>query len=224
MDYRIENKRLLKGTSHKEVIAELKKNKFLLNRSYIVHSLYLDDWALKSYTDHIDGYFMRSKFRIRCYTNEQGKLTNSIFFEIKNKEGQKGSKARSILSTQGVTQSVNIKNCLEMLLEHALSRGLSSVGDFEVPKRLFPVCYISYKRKRFNNAKSNTEFNIDTQVSATKISRNLQVGRTIYLKPAILEEKYEKFDNSNRALIERINLLSYPEAFSKYVWAVENLF
>ena len=54
--------------------------------SYLVRSLYFDTFDYQAYKDKLDGFYGRTKFRLRCYSSEKEGL-NSISVEIKTKTG-----------------------------------------------------------------------------------------------------------------------------------------
>jgi len=54
--------------------------------SYLVRSLYFDTFDYQAYKDKLDGFFGRTKFRLRCYSSEKESL-KSISVEIKTKTG-----------------------------------------------------------------------------------------------------------------------------------------
>lgn len=54
--------------------------------SYLVRSLYFDTYDYQAYKDKLDGFYGRTKFRLRSYSSSKERL-NSISVEIKTKKG-----------------------------------------------------------------------------------------------------------------------------------------
>jgi len=54
--------------------------------AYLVRSLYFDTFDYQAYKDKLDGFYGRTKFRLRCYSAQKTFL-NSISVEIKTKIG-----------------------------------------------------------------------------------------------------------------------------------------
>ena len=222
MQRRIEIKRIIKKLSTSALLSSLSQNGFYKTNDYNVFSLYFDDTDLTSYNDHINGAMKRSKFRLRAYGNKSGTISKNIFFETKSKDGNFGSKVRSLLTEPMNIPIIQKDDCLTLLLEYASSEDLYQLQNHWLTHRQFPTFFITYNRQRFGNMRSQTEFNLDSDITAIPISRLMRYHKSITSNFQVLEEKYKIFDAENRTVINKINHISYPTAFSKYIWAIEN--
>ena len=221
MRRRIEIKRIIQKSSIGALKLSLSQNGFQKTTEYKVFSLYFDDTHLSSYHDHADGTSKRSKFRLRAYGDGTGTISKNIFFETKSKNGPYGSKVRTLLPKEANIPSIREDTCLKFLLHCANLRFSYQLLDHGTTHQLFPTFFITYNRQRFGCVRSQTEFNLDSHLTVTPISRLMKAQRPITTRFEVLEEKYENFDPNNRRLIDMINNISYPTAFSKYIWAIE---
>lgn len=75
-----------------------------LDRSYPVHSIYLDSKSLLTYTDTINGSRNRYKLRVRYYENGDDK---PVYLEVKRRQDRAISKKRAIVHRHVVHELLN---------------------------------------------------------------------------------------------------------------------
>ncbi len=127
------------------------------SRSYVVRSLYYDDPAYSCYYQKIEGALLRSKFRLRTYTNDPAKI-GAIYLEIKGRYNSLVFKRRT-----GLDATARFTDCASVTEEIIRSAKNSSVIDrFQFAlahQKIQPTMLIEYVRRPYIS-KSDADFRL----------------------------------------------------------------
>jgi len=173
---RFEFKYLLSKSLRKDLESEL--NYFLefdpfvqacSTHQYFVRSLYYDDPDFTCFYDKIDGLHLRSKFRIRTYTNCLEQVAPQ-FLELKGRYNNLVFKHRTMLD-----ENIKIKGEKKDLLTSTVLKSTSAceVKDkFQYNlyrKRIMPIALVDYVRRPYIS-KFNPDFRLtfDSEIKGTK--------------------------------------------------------
>jgi len=173
---RFEFKYLMPLAMRQEVEAELTHfvdfDPFVATReghTYLVRSLYFDDSRLTAFHDKIDGQMVRSKFRIRTYTEDPNEPVPR-FLEIKGRHNNLVVKHRTPLDL-GVDESLVGGNPLaELVMSRCAEGPIKQEFTFQRFRRgIKPYCLIDYLRRPYVS-RFDPEFRLtfDSQLQATQ--------------------------------------------------------
>lgn len=126
------------------------------DRSYPVHSLYLDSRDLYTYNDTINGNRNRYKLRIRYYEKCEG---SPLYLEIKRRHDKIISKKRAIVHRDAVPGLLLGEAPSPSHLVHATPDQYDALRSFcEIRARLDaqPVAHVKYRREAFESSESNS--------------------------------------------------------------------
>lgn len=177
----------------------------------IISSIYFDTPQLKYLNEKIDSHHIKSKFRIRWYTDPVTKTKSDVcFYEFKHKIGEHRIKRR--------LKSEN--DLSELPLESSRFYSiLDELRTFEgkVLDHLFPSFIVSYTRKRFIIPGTDMRLCIDFNINVPKTNLSI-VGRMPkrkYLNECVFELK-----GPTARLPAELHYLekfgAHKNAFSKY--------
>ncbi len=195
------------------------------NRSYPVHSLYLDSPGLNTYFRTVNGDRNRFKLRLRFYGSED----SPIFFEIKQRRNRVIHKKRAQVYKDAIQDLFNghaptkkhlVKNSMTELdaLEHfCLLRGKLQAS---------PKLHITYMREAYEERHSNeVRVTIDRNVRSSQVRHDgfeaqQSGGLPVFGNTVILELKFtNRFPDWLNELTQRFHLRK--ESASKYVDSIE---
>jgi len=173
---RFEFKYLLPLALRKEVEAELAHfvdfDPFVESRPdhrYLVRSLYWDDARLTAFENKIDGHMVRSKFRIRTYTDDPNEPVPR-FLEIKGRHNNLVVKHRTPMNV-GVEQSaVRGDELAELVMDRCEPGPIHQEFSFQrYRRRIRPYCLIDYMRRPYVS-RFDPEFRLtfDEELQATQ--------------------------------------------------------
>lgn len=176
-----------------------------------ISSIYFDTKNLDFYNEKLNSDHIKSKFRIRWYTDIDSEKDSDIcFFEFKHKVGntrlKRRHKAANQFSKLKLTSN-KFYNCFQTL----------ELSHLPLPSAIFPCFTISYTRKRFIEPSSGLRVCIDSDIHISNnnpllVRRN---QRKTFLSQCVFETKGEIQALPNRCLFfESMGLKK--EAFSKY--------
>ncbi len=180
--------------------------------SYIISSLYLDDYYNSCYYDNENGVDPRKKFRIRAY-NHNPEL---IKLECKKKECEKTLKQSSKITGEEVTALMSSDESVGFT-----DKAVKNIMILEAKRHLLrPVTIVEYERIPYIYKDGNVRVTFDLNISASKsVNRFLKFDYpTRPIMPVgyqLLEVKYDAYcpDFIFRALqLEELQ----RTAFSKY--------
>lgn len=195
------------------------------NRSYPVHSLYLDSPGLNTYHRTVNGDRNRYKLRLRYYGSDD----SPIFFEIKQRRNRVIHKKRAqvhkgviqdLLDGHVPTKSHLVKNSADQLdaLEHfCFLRGKLQAS---------PKMHVTYMREAYEERHSNeVRVTIDRNVKSSQVRHDgfetqQSGGLPVFGRTVILELKFtNRFPDWLNELTQRFHLRH--ESASKYVDSIE---
>lgn len=185
------------------------------DRSYLVRSLYFDDYVNSCYYDIEDGVDCRVKYRIRTYNCS----TDVLRAELKRKVHDKNCKERQVLSwveyCSIFDNDLTMERYGDVWRLSMLERGIQV---------LRPVIMVEYRRASYVYETSNVRITFDSDICSSKADgswRRVLFDRDVVKRPVLpqgrclLEVKFDNFipDHIYQALsVDNLN----RTAFSKY--------
>lgn len=179
--------------------------------TYIIKSLYFDNYADTSLREKLDGVNKREKFRIRYY----GTDTSFIRLEKKSKVNGLCSKESCTITAEEVLKILD--GDLEFLREspNELMRELYAKMKFRL---LRPKCIVAYTRECFVHPAGNVRVTLDMDICGSYNVReflNPDLQFTKLFGHTILEVKWDEF--LPQIIRDCVGLKSrHAGAFSKY--------
>lgn len=157
--------------------------------TYLVKSLYFDNYMDQALREKVDGVNKREKFRIRYY----GTDTSFIRLEKKSKINGLCNKV-SVRITKEECQSI-IDGNIEFMKEDErnLLRELYSKMKYQL---LRPKCIVAYTRESFVYPPGNVRVTLDTNIGGSNSIRSFLNPETKFLclyRNSILEVKWDEF-------------------------------
>ncbi len=157
--------------------------------TYIVKSLYFDNYMDKVLREKLDGTDKREKFRIRYYNTD----TSFIRLEKKSKINGMCSKESEIITADECTRI--IEGDIGFLLESGkpLFQELYAKMRYQL---LRPKCIVAYRRESFVYMPGNVRVTIDMDICASYFIKNFLNPDLGYLQlyhTSILEVKWDEF-------------------------------
>ncbi len=157
--------------------------------TYLVKSLYFDNYKDKVLREKTDGVNNREKFRIRYY----GSDTSFMRLEKKSKIGGLCSKESTPITADECRRIMDGDIGFLIESEKDLFRELYAKMNFQL---LRPKCIVAYERECFVYPQGNVRVTLDTGISGSyNISRFLDPGLCLLnlYHTAILEIKWDEF-------------------------------
>ena len=180
--------------------------------TYLIRSLYFDNYADKAVDEKLQGLSRREKFRIRYYNDN----TNFIRLEKKSKINNLTYKEQAPLTKQQVQQVLaGDYECLKKD-EHPLLLEFYAKIHFEA---LRPRTIVDYTREVYIYEAGNVRITFDSNIRTSSNVNRFLDSNYVTLPAAnaiILEVKYDGFLPDIIRMIVNINQRSQTE-FSKYV-------
>jgi SPX domain protein involved in polyphosphate accumulation len=195
------------------------------NFSYPVHSLYLDNDALFTYWDTINGNKNRFKLRLRYYSTDPA---TPVFFEVKRRVNS------CILKQRGGVRQSAVESLLAGHLpepDHLVSyspKSLVALQRFcELMHRIQakPKVHISYLREAYVNDNDSVRVTMDRMVCGEPnlrygVKTEMHEPRYSYRPYVILELKFtNRFPNWFKDLVRVFNVMQRGAA--KYVSSIQ---
>lgn len=182
--------------------------------TYLIKSLYFDNYMDKALREKIDGVNNREKFRIRYYG------TDTSFIRLEKK-----SKINGLCNK--VSCKITEEECQKIIFgdidfmknsKHMLMKELYSKMTYQL---LRPKCIVAYTRECFVYPSGNVRVTIDTNICGSNDTKNfLNVDLPFFqtYHKAILEVKWDEF--LPQVIRDLVQVKSRRiTAFSKYVAA-----
>ncbi len=173
---RFEFKYLLPRALRLEVEAELSHfvdfDPFVSSREghqYMVRSLYWDDAQLTAFVNKLDGQMVRSKFRIRTYTEDADEPVPR-FLEIKGRHNNLVVKHRAPLDVGVLESSIGGDDLAELVMARCAPGPIHQEFTFQrYRRRIRPYCLIDYQRRPYVS-RFDPEFRLtfDAELQATQ--------------------------------------------------------
>ncbi len=179
--------------------------------TYIVKSLYFDNYMDKALSEKIDSIGKREKFRIRYYNTD----TSFIRLEKKSKINGLCNKQSARLTAAECQQIIN--GDLDFLLDsdHNLKREFYAKMKYQL---LRPKCIVAYTRESFVYAPGNVRVTIDTNLGGSYDVQNFLNPELKFVQgyhSSVVEVKWDEyFPQMIRDMVQMKNRNS--AAFSKY--------
>lgn len=197
------------------------------NRSYPVHSLYLDSPGLSTYHRTVNGDRNRFKLRLRYYDSGD----SPVFFEIKQRNNRVIRKKRAQVYRDAVQDLLNghvptRKHLIEKSVEQldALEHFCLLTGKLQAT----PKMHTTYMREAYESEDTNdVRITIDRNVKSCRVHHNnlnnhLHDEFSVFGNTVILEFKFtNRFPDWLNELTQRFHLRY--ESASKYVDSIECL-
>ena len=179
--------------------------------SYLIHSLYFDDYQNTALWEKLDGVNERRKFRIRYYNDDLSFIT----LECKMKRDNVGCKIQQRLTVD------EVKRIMGGDIAWMATSGKPLLVTLYVEmktKGLRPRCVVEYKRIPFVYGPGNVRVTIDWNIRTGPPAQFLDhKGLTLPVEgnPMLLEVKWDEY---LPGIIRRATELKSrgPTAFSKY--------
>lgn len=197
------------------------------NRSYPIHSLYLDSPGLNTYHRTVNGDRNRYKLRLRYYDSED----SPVFFEIKQRNNRVIRKKRSQVYRNAVQDLLNGHVPTKNHLVDSSATQLDALEHFchlSGKLRATPQMHIHYLREAYESKDTNdVRVTIDRNVKSCRVRQNRIPGFLndefpVFGNMVILELKFtNRFPDWLNELTQRFHLRQ--ESASKYVDSIERL-
>ena len=167
------------------------------NHNYIVRSLYYDDPAFSSYHQKADGMLLRSKFRLRTYTNNP-KASCATYLEIKGRYNSLVFKHRAgFNSADGSKAFVNCASTTNEIINSIKDSSVAEKFLFELARRkIEPIMLIDYNRRPYVS-KNDPDFRLtlDDRLHGTMTNQlfpsHLQTRRQLLPGYTVMEIKFK---------------------------------
>lgn len=200
---------------------------------YIVSSLYCDSSDLRAYREKVNGEKIRSKVRIRVYTDINGKSlipNNKVFLEIKKRDNLNVLKKKIIMNKKEALNFIERPTLIKDLLKKCKNKKeLLTLAEVMYLKTLYdirPFMIITYGRQALIN-KFGPEVRITFDKNIKYRAHNLEI-EDIYCKDysldprlIVMEIKYnEILPTWISQIIGKYSL--NLNTFGKYCKSVEN--
>ncbi len=151
-----------------------------------VHTVYFDTPRLALLGEKIDSDYLKTKVRVRWYSDERGHAGPAVFAEAKFRVGNRRDKVRTRLA-------VPIEDVLARRLDdRAWAEWLGPLRQLapQLPARLEPTLRLQYVRHRFVDAASRARITVDERVTTDALNPARLHGRTPAALPwAVFEYK-----------------------------------
>lgn len=180
-----------------------------------INSLYFDTFNLDQYARSDAGDFRKDKIRIRWYgTEENLDGPQTIFIELKSREGFAGMKQRRKLSVPA--ENLEMKNLYRGIVPYyVLIETLTAFG-YVMPGIMKSIVKISYWRYRFTDVMTGQRVSLDCHIRSTMIIPGTGNGeRGLELPGAVLEIKGNNMELAPTLMHTRILDTDWTR-FSKY--------
>ena len=180
--------------------------------SYLVRSLYYDDYMNQCYYDNENGRDPREKFRIRIYQHS----TERILLECKRKERGKTLKTSCLLTR---TQAESLINQKTPGLDYQ-AQLLRKLAMQMQTRLLRPVIIVEYERIPFVYSRGNVRVTFDINLSSSSdvgsfFSEEVSKHPVMPQGQHLMEVKYDEFFPDY--IYQALNLGTLQQtAFSKY--------
>lgn len=181
--------------------------------SYVIRSLYFDDYENRCYYENENGTDPREKFRIRIYNHSTDKIT----LECKRKERGKTHKTACPLTLQQTKLLMAGKILPDIASQPPL---LQKLTVQMMSRRLRPVVIVEYERFPYIYPNGNVRITLDTNIrSSSAVEQFLEEqipGRPVMpTGQQLLEVKYDEYLPD--FIYRNLQLHSLRQtAFSKY--------
>jgi SPX domain protein involved in polyphosphate accumulation len=186
----------------------------------IVSSIYFDTWNWRSLGEKINSDYLKSKIRLRWYSDTDLKQHGPVSFaEAKFKIGYKRKKVRVSTPFSGAWLS-NIH--LENVLLHEIPRLLQSKG-VALDRHYYPAFQIRYKRHRFVEPNSGLRICFDSDIAVPRVNcMMLPKHNPFALHTSVFEVKGDS-DKIPYPLFPLMRMGFKKASFSKYGVCFEKL-
>lgn len=179
--------------------------------TYIVKSLYFDNYMDKALREKFDGVNCREKFRIRYY----GEDASFIRLEKKSKVNGLCNKVSAPLTAEECRRIIDGDIGFLLESENDLKRELYAKMHYQL---LRPRCIVAYRRESFVYPAGNVRVTIDTDISGSYNVREFLNPDLQFLQlyhTSVLEVKWDEY--LPRIISNAVQLKSRKSsAFSKY--------
>lgn len=181
--------------------------------TYLIKSLYFDNFNDKALREKLDGTDKREKFRIRYYNND----TSFIMLEKKSKINGLCAKEKAKISVEECQKLLN--NDIHFLIES--SNPLFNELYFKMKSQLLrPKTIVAYEREAFVFGAGNVRVTLDMNIRGSYNVQSFLTPDTSFVKlggNSVLEVKWDEF------LPDFIKDLTHikgrrTSAFSKYAF------
>ncbi len=157
--------------------------------TYLIKSLYFDNYMDKALCEKLDGVDKREKFRIRCYNTD----TSFIRLEKKSKINGMCLKESVRITKEECQRIIDGDIGFLMESENNLMRELYAKMHYQL---LRPKCIVAYTRESFVYPPGNVRVTIDTNICGSYDVQNFLNPDLSFLQlyhTHILEVKWDEF-------------------------------
>lgn len=178
-----------------------------------INSVYFDTIKLDAYGDQLDGYYSKSKIRMRWYDAVRPNEETLVYLEHKAKQGGTTGKAR-------IACRVTNRDLTEGVVRATAIRELQSVGvihlGYQGPLPLIPLIWVRYTRYRFRAPSSGVSVCLDVDIAGRILDPYASPGKGwLQLDYAVVELKGRAMELP-RELCNPLFLRAEWRSFSKY--------
>lgn len=157
--------------------------------TYVVKSLYFDNYLDKAVKEKVDGVNKREKFRIRYYNTD----TSFMRLEKKSKINGMCNKQNAKISAEECQKIIDGDTDFLLASEHNLCRELYAKMNYQL---LRPKCIVAYTRESFVYPAGNVRVTIDMDLGGSYDVQNFLNPDLNFLQlyhTAIVEVKWDEF-------------------------------
>ncbi len=157
--------------------------------TYVVKSLYFDNYMDKALKEKCDGLLNREKFRIRYYNND----TSFIRLEKKSKAGGMCFKESVRLTEEECQRILKGDTKFLRVSENNLMREFYAKMRYQLLK---PKCIVAYRRESFVYGPGNVRITLDSDIGKSTNVLGFLNEDIVFVKPSVgsvLEVKYDEF-------------------------------
>ena len=217
---RVEEKYPLSYLQCSEIYSALSKmltpDSFNNPDSYIIRSVYFDDYSETAYYDKINGVNYRTKLRLRIYPPNY----DNVKLEIKEKKG--GAQQKHSLQISRYETEALINKEYDIALKNKNIEKMLFENDIPI-NSMRPVVMNQYKRSAFMHVINNIRITIDRDIVSSETNFDLFDEAPVMFPvmdhyEALLEVKYDNF--LFQWISDLFNIYGLnKEAYSKYVFS-----
>lgn len=184
-----------------------------------VNSLYFDTEDLEQHDRSSCGDSRKNKVRIRWYGEDKDHGMQTVFLELKSRQGFASTKQR--LKLQVPAENLTLHGLGDGIVPKTLlSDTLAKFGYFP-PEPLQPIIKISYWRYRFSEVLTGQRVCLDCHIRSTMIDRRIGYGeRELELPGGVIEVKGMSMELPITLRYMKIIDLDWSR-FSKYSYCID---
>jgi len=184
-------------------------------------TVYFDSFDLSSFNQSANGELKKIKFRFREYINPDSNGAN-YSLEVKIRNGVATDKIKYLIYNKlPIDYQITTFNRLLNDLRVLSKEDFFDIKSILRGKIYRPTCVVVYKRRRFDDRFNNCRYNVDTDITAYRVNKTVELnseyksGRAcpfyIFETKGTQPKLFPKILSNSRLI---------RSSFSKYLWAM----